>query len=88
MEDRKYLGRDGRMHGRTLQEHRAEYAQKRFEAEGIDYLRPQEGSDKFIVFSADHGRRYTFFAGSGLIMGPMPDRGVENMVMIAKGGRD
>ena len=88
MEDRRYLGSDGRMHGRTLQEHRAEYAVKRFEEEGIRYMRRDDGSDRFTVFSSDNGRKYTFYAGTGLIMGPMDERGIENMIMIAKGSRD
>jgi len=85
MGDRNYLGRDGQMHGRTLQEYRADYAIKRFEEEGIRYIRREDGSDRFTVYSTDNGRKFTFFAGTGLIMGPLPERGIEQMVMLAKG---
>lgn len=88
MEDRRYLGRDGQMHGRTLQEYRADYAVKRFEEEGVRFIRRDDNSDRFTVYSSDNGRKYTFYAGTGLIMGPMDDRGIENMIMIAKGSRD
>ena len=64
---------------------RTEYAIKRFEDEGIRYIRPSEDSDRFIVYSQDNGRKYQFYAGTGLILGPYEDRGIENMIMIAKG---
>ena len=68
-------GRNGR---------RADYAERRFEQEGIRFLRSQD-SDRFTVISSDGGRRYTFYAGTGLIMGPYRERGIEQMVSIAKG---
>lgn len=64
---------------------RTEYAIKRFEEEGIRFIRPSENSDRFIVFSKDNGRKYQFYAGTGLILGPYENRGIENMVSIAKG---
>lgn len=66
---------------------RTEYAIKRFEEEGIRYIRPSKESDRFIVFSNDNGRKYQFYAGTGLILGPYENRGIENMVSIAKGER-
>ena len=73
---------DGKIRDRNGR--RAEYAVQRFEEEGIRYMRPDATSDRFIVWSADNGRRYQFYAGTGLIMGPYTDRGIENMIMIAK----
>ena len=75
-------------HGRSLHEYRADYALKRFEEEGIRYMRPDENSDRFFVWSKDNTRKYTFFAGSGQILGAMPERGIENMITLACGGRD
>lgn len=65
---------------------RTEYAIRRFEEEGIRYVRPSQGSDRFIVFSKDNLRKYQFYAGTGLILGPYCDRGIENMVEVAKKG--
>ena len=64
---------------------RTEYAVQRFEEEGIRYIRPSQGSDRFIVFSKDNGRKYQYYAGTGLILGPYDNRGIENMIRIAKG---
>ncbi|GEM_PF-4317896 len=65
---------------------RTEYAIKRFDEEGIRYVRPSQDSDRFIVFGADNNRKYQFYAGTGLILGPYEDRGIENMVRVAKKG--
>ena len=66
--------------------YRANIAKARFEAEGIRYIRPSEDSDRFIVFG--QGRdKFQFYAGIGLILGPYEDRGLDNMVNIAKYGR-
>ena len=67
--------------------HRARYAQERFEEEGIRYIRPSETSDRFLVFGQGKDK-FQFYAGSGLILGPYDERGIECMVEIAKHGRD
>jgi len=79
---------NNQQHGKPLQEYRADYAIKRFEEEDIRYMRPDENSDRFFVWSKDNTRKYTFFAGTGQILGPMPERGIENMITLACGGRD
>lgn len=79
--------RDNNQHGKPLGEFRGDYAEKRFHEEGIRYMRPDDNSDRFFVWSNDNTRKYTFFAGSGLILGPMPERGVENMISLAAGSK-
>ena len=64
---------------------RSEYAIKRFEEEGIRYIRCSPDSDRFIVWNRDNKMRYTFFAYTGTILGPYEQRGIENMVLIAEG---
>ena len=64
---------------------RTAYAIARFEEEGIRYIKPSKDGDRFIVFSKDNGRKYQFYAGTGLILGPYENRGIENMILIAKG---
>ena len=66
---------------------RTEYAIKRFEEEGIRYFQPSKETDRFVVVSENNARRYQFFASTGLILGPYADRGIENMIMIAKSNR-
>ena len=73
---------------KSMHEHRADYAISKFESEDIRYMRPDENSDRFFVWSKDNTRKYTFFAGTGLILGPYDQRGIENMVMIAKGEKE
>lgn len=67
---------------REKQRKRIEYAMKRFDEERIRYSRPNEDSDRFVVFNDSNTKRYQFYAGSGLILGPYEDRGIENMVTI------
>lgn len=67
---------------REKQRKRIEYAMKRFDEERIRYSRPNEDSDRFVVFNDSNTKRYQYYAGSGLILGPYEDRGIENMVTI------
>ena len=71
---------------RELQKQRIEYAIRRFNEEGIRFSGPDENG-RFVVFNDVNTRRYQFYAGNGLILGPYEERGIENMVMIATKGR-
>lgn len=64
---------------------RADYAIQRFEQEGIRYIRPSETSDRFLIFADDNVRKFQFYAGTGLILGPYSARGIESMINIAHG---
>lgn len=70
---------------RNLQ--RAQYAQERFDNEGIRYIRPSQDSDRFIIFGKGRNK-YQFYAGTGLILGPYEERGIEQMISIAVQGRN
>lgn len=67
---------------REKQRKRIEYAMKRFDEAKIRYSRPNEDSDRFVVFNDTNTRRYQYYAGSGLILGPYEERGIDNMVNI------
>lgn len=67
---------------REKQRKRIEYAMKRFDEERIRYSRPNEDSDRFVVFNDSNTKRYQYYAGSGLILGPYEERGIDNMVNI------
>ena len=68
-------------------ERRIKYAIRRFHEEGITFDMPEPGTDRFTVYNDMNTRRWSFYAGSGNIIGPHEERGIENMVMIATKGR-
>ena len=70
---------------RQSRNYRSDLAEKRFAHEGIQFVRCDSNTDKFIVYG--QGRdRFTYFAGTGLILGPYKSRrGLDAVVSLAKG---